>query len=226
MHIEITQHGRKGKPYRGTVNSVPFHSTGQFCRLVADLATPEDGCIEGIGRPVQSGYHQVAFATGKHYTQHAIIRALFEGMDHPPEGLHAAHGPCHNPRCVNPHHVSFKTAAENAQDRLRDGTSNHGERHPLSKLTDKQRDEVHALYQTGKYTQAKLARMYGVAHSVINKIVHRPTWTTRPMTADRAALIRFLAASGAYTGRQIAEVCETTLPQVANIKYGHSWKQS
>src|SRR5690242_4489456 len=48
----------------------------------------------------------------------------------------AAHGPCHNRRCWNGQHLSWKTRAENIADQLRDGTRAMGETHAFSRLTE------------------------------------------------------------------------------------------
>lgn len=222
MIVEVTGGGGK-RPYRGTVNGVEFVGTAGFCRLVAEHATPEDGCIEGIGAPMTSGYY--LGQSGKwRGTQHALVRAFYEGLERPPEGLHAAHGPCHNRQCVNPHHVTFKSAAENAQDRVRDGTHNAGERNGMAKITDVERAEIKRLYAGGRYTQQELGKQFEITQSGVSRIVNAPTWSVVPMTPERAALIRFLAWSGAYTARQIAEAVNTTEQQVHNIKIGRRWQ--
>lgn len=223
MKIEVTQVGRGSRPYRGTVNDEPFIGRAGFCRLVAELATPDDGCIEGIGAPLSDGYHraQVGKWAGK---QHALVRAFYEGLERPPEGLHAAHGPCHDRACVSPHHVEFKAAWENQQDRLRDGTDNGGERNGRSKVTDVERAEIQRLHATGRYTQRELAKRFGISPVRVHQIVNAPTWRIVPMTPDRAAMIRFITATAPYTARQVAEACNTTEQQVRNIKHGRTWQ--
>lgn len=223
MKIEVTQVGRGRRPYRGTVNGEPFVGTAGFCRLVAAMATPGDGCINGIGKQTSGGYY-VARAGKWFGNQHALVRAFYEGLDRPPEGLHAAHGPCHNRRCINPHHLEFKTAAENEHDKVRDGTHLAGERHGNAKVTDAERAEIRRLYASGRYTQKELGERFGIADVSVGRIVRPETWRVDPMTPERAALIRFLAWSGAYTYRQIAEAVNTTENVVNNIKYGRSWQ--
>lgn len=223
MKIEVTQVGRSGRQYRGTVNGEPFVSVAGFCRLVVDMATPDDGCIQGIGTLKPDGYYG-ARAGKWSGNQHALVRALFEGRDRPPAGLDACHGPCHNRRCINPHHVEFKTRAQNEHDKIRDGTHNGGERHGMAKVTDAERAEIQRLYATGRYTQRELGQRFGIAEQSVGHIVNAPTWRVDPMTPQRAALIRFLAWSGAYTAPQIAEAVNTTKAQVENIKYGRSWQ--
>lgn len=223
MKIEVTQAGRGRRRYRGIVNDVGFVGTEAFCRLVADMATPDDGCIEGLGTLRPSGYYGAR--AGKWAgNQHALVRAFYEGLDQPPVGLEACHGPCHNRRCINPHHVSFKSVAENAQDKIRDGTHNAGERNGMAKITDAERNRIQRLYATGRWTQRELGERFGISQQQVQKIVNEPTWRVDPMTPDRAALVRFLAWSGAYSYRQIAEAVKTTEQQVKNIKHGYSWQ--
>jgi hypothetical protein len=47
----------------------------------------------------------------------------------------AAHGPCHNPLCINYRHLSWKTYSENNLDMNRDGTmpDYSGKKHPSFK---------------------------------------------------------------------------------------------
>ncbi len=223
MKIEVTGGGGPGRHWRGTVNGVEFVGTAAFCRLVANMATLDDGCIEGIGKLQATGYYNARLGkwAGK---QHALVRALFEGLEQPPDGLHAAHGECHRRSCVSPHHVTFKTCAQNHHDKLRDGTHNAGERNGMAKVTDAERAEIRRLYATGRYLQRELGQQFGITQPRVNQIVNAPTWRVDPMTPERAALIRFLAWSNAYTGRQIAEACNTTEKQVAKIKHGRTWQ--
>ncbi len=223
MKIEVTQVGRTRRPYRGTVNDVEFVGVAGFCRLVADMATPDDGCIEGIGRPNPRGYHG-ANAGKWAGNQHALVRAFHEGLDRPPAGLDACHGPCHNRRCINPHHVEFKLPGYNSQDQVRDGTHTAGERNGMAKITDDEKAEIQRLYATGKYLQRELGRQFGISGPRVSEIVNAPTWRVDPMTPERAALIRFLAWSGAYTDQQIAEAVNTTRHQVSDIKRGRLWQ--
>jgi hypothetical protein len=223
MDIQITQQGAGRRPYKGTVNGTEFTGTTEFCTLVAQKATPEDGCIHGIGTVSQRGYYKGRF-NGTSTNQHAITRAVFDGLDAAPEGLQAAHGPCNNRACVNPHHISFATAASNQQDRLRDGTDNSGEKHGRSKVTDVGRDEICRLYATGDWTLQALGDKFGLDCSQVHYIVNAPTWEIAPMTEEVAVFIYRLAwSTKKFTMREIAEYCQTTPQQVKNIKHGLSW---
>jgi hypothetical protein len=87
-----------------------------------------------------------------------------------PKGLQVAHGECHNTICVNPTHLSLKTAKENAADKLRDGTTRWGEEHPQAKLTAIQVLEIKRLLTLGELTQLEIGKMFGVARQTITNI--------------------------------------------------------
>jgi hypothetical protein len=175
MKVQIEQVGRKGVPYRGSVNGVEFTSLAGFCWLVALMATESDGCISGLGTPNGGGYCQASWRERMH-AQHALIRAWREGLDQPPTGFDAAHGPCHHRWCVNPLHVEFKTSRDNAADKRRDGTYNGGERGSAAKLTNTEAAAIRALYATGTVTYRELGHRYGVSGRRIGAIVRHETY--------------------------------------------------
>lgn len=100
-----------------------------------------------------------------------------------------AHGPigpglcvlhrCDVPACVNPAHLSVGTHAENMADRnakgrqargaRHDGMNRRGERHPLSRLSDQQADEVRARCARGD-GQRLIARDFGISQSAVSRI--------------------------------------------------------
>lgn len=91
----------------------------------------------------------------------------------------AAHGPCHNPHCINYRHLSWKTRSENALDMHRDGTMLVGADNPMfrqrpqsAKLTAEQATEIQLLYATGEATQRALAAEYGVSQRTVNNAIH------------------------------------------------------
>ena len=79
---------------------------------------------------------------------------------------------CHNPQCVNPDHLYAGTRSDNQMDRVKDGTSNRGERHGNSKLTEEQVLEIR------KYPKGYIltARKYGVCPELIRRIRNRDLW--------------------------------------------------
>ena len=79
-----------------------------------------------------SGYGLIRY---KGKMRRASRLALILSTRQDPEELVAAHGRCHNRLCINPKHLSWKTATENCADKKRDGTAQQGQDHPRSKLS-------------------------------------------------------------------------------------------
>lgn len=79
---------------------------------------------------------------------------------------------CHNPLCVNPEHIYAGTRSDNQMDRVKDRTSNRGERHGNSKLTEEQVKEIRT-YPKGYIITA---RKFGVSPELIRRIRKRDLW--------------------------------------------------
>lgn len=79
------------------------------------------------------------------------------------------HEGCFGARCL-----SWKTKAENQSDRIRHLTSNRGERHGNSKLTE---DKVREIRRRAlSEPQAKIARQMGISRAAVSDIVRRTRW--------------------------------------------------
>lgn len=93
---------------------------------------------------------------------------------------------CDNPSCINVEHLKLGTVLDNNRDAIAKGrrarfsgrrfdcTGVRGERHPHSKVTDKQREEIFTLYYGNKLTQAEIAKRYGIGQTGVSKILR--TW--------------------------------------------------
>ena len=119
-----------------------------------------DECIPARGEPDGNGYGQ-AFHNGKVVKAHRLALAKHEGIEVPSSDVHCLHS-CDNPICVNPAHLRWGTAKDNALDMIKRN------RQPASKLTWDLRKEIH--YATG--TLRELAAQYGVTSRVIWRIKH------------------------------------------------------
>lgn len=91
--------------------------------------------------------------------------------------LWALHRCKQNRKCCNPLHLYWGDTTDNMLDRIKDGTSNNGEQHGLSKLTEQQVKEIRQKYIPHKYTMNKLATEYNVSKNNISRIIYRKTWT-------------------------------------------------
>lgn len=88
---------------------------------------------------------------------------------------------CDIQECENPNHLFLGTQSDNINDMYRKGRDNlitpnlKGEENGAHKLVEQEVLEIRSLYQRG-YTKSKLARMYGVSHTVISYIISRKLW--------------------------------------------------
>lgn len=124
-----------------------------------------DEClIWPFGRTAK-GYGQIAFR-GRKTSAHRVMCWLSHG---PPncEAMQAAHscGMGHK-GCVNPRHLSWKTAKENHQDKVRHGTNPAGERQGSAKFSNK---EASAIFRDPRAHQ-QIADHYGVSRATISRI--------------------------------------------------------
>jgi hypothetical protein len=110
---------------------------------------------------------------GEVYKAHRLMCELAHGK--PPTPLHMAAHSCGNGPlgCVHPHHVSWKTAAENTADAIRHGKYGHGVGWK-GKLSKASVSEIRAL--GGRLTNLELGLIYKVHPETIAKIRRGETW--------------------------------------------------
>jgi hypothetical protein len=105
---------------------------------------------------------------------HRVIFEMLHGS--PPTSDHVAAHSCFNGAkgCVNPRHIRWATASENEQDKVASGTSNRGERHGMSKLSE---DDVRAIRDLeGAMPQTEIARTFGISKWTVGEIIRRERW--------------------------------------------------
>ena len=163
--------------------------------LVKMVAAPTDDCLVWPHCKLSSGYGQLKVDGRRHHAHRLALQLTkpapvgkvcsVNGDWVPGHKLEAAHGPCHNRLCCNPLHLSWKTAAENAADKKRDGTHLANEDHGRCKIPNADVARSRELYKGPQHprrpktgpTLLELAKEFGCSSQQIRHIVngHRKT---------------------------------------------------
>ena len=151
-------------------------SPGDRLRFIEDVALPYKGdeCLTWPYSRNNMGYG-VIYVDGKQMYAHRYVCMLIHG-DPPTPKHHAAHI-CGNgdKGCLSSSHLKWKTASENAADKLIHGTHSRGERHAMSKLTEKDVREIWSL--KGNEPQRSIAKRYNVSAGAIQRIHDQKSWS-------------------------------------------------
>jgi NUMOD4 motif-containing protein/HNH endonuclease len=107
---------------------------------------------------------------------HPVSRLVLEAFVGPcPAGMMGLHGP-NGPLDNRIENLSWGTSQKNnGEDRVRDGTSNRGERHPNHKLTVEDVRDIRRMLRK-KMSQLEIARRKRVSRPVISRILHKKRW--------------------------------------------------
>lgn len=137
-----------------------------------DRVKKTDGCWIWQGPDNGQGYGTLRLpGVRKKSYAHRVSYEMLVGPI--PEGLYLDHL-CRNPPCVNPDHLEPVTHAENVRRGLAVGhTNTRGELSGMAKITDREVDQIRALYATGGWTHRGLAARFGMGKSQVGYIVNR-----------------------------------------------------
>ena len=148
-----------------------------FIELLSKTTTTSSQCFEWQMARDARGYGKARFDS-KTYLTHRIALSLYTGVSITTE-LDALHS-CDNPPCLNPNHLRWGNARENARDMVDRGRQNHpdrrGSKHHMSKLDEQKVLEIKELFRS-PLSNAAIARLYGVTKDNIWCIRHGKTWT-------------------------------------------------
>lgn len=138
--------------------------------LQAHLDHGSDDCLPWPYLTLK-GYGRV---NGKY--AHRVMCELKHGA--PPTPRHQAAHICGmgHEGCVNPRHVRWATASENAADKIEHGTMPKGEDHFFAKLTEGDVREIRAVRKMGGASLSQLASCYNVSVGTIQALLDGKTW--------------------------------------------------
>ena len=116
-----------------------------------------------------SGSYGRFMLKGKNTSAHRFSYMLSNGNI--PDNLDVRHK-CRYKNCVNPEHLELGTHTDNMRDRIRDGTTNRGNKSNTNKLTETQVREI----RLSNKSQREIAKEYGITGANVWYIKHRISW--------------------------------------------------
>jgi len=129
-------------------------------------------CWIWLGYIAKHGYGVSSYRS-RTMLAHRLSWIIFKGeLDNNLDVCHK----CDNPKCVNPNHLFLGTARDNVQDCFNKKRKSHkGEKHPGSKIQEKDVIEIFHLRKIG-FTHQKIADKFKLTQSCISNILHRRLW--------------------------------------------------
>lgn len=146
----------------------------KFWRKV-NIGQPHE-CWPWMGKPDEQGYGR-CHRNGKQRKAHAI--ALASVVDKPSSKPFALHS-CHNPICVNPMHLRWGDAKDNAKDRTQSKRYHDSTGTKKHKLSKDDALEIIRLDNAPNVSHATLARKFGVSRQQVSLIAGGKAWKHLP----------------------------------------------
>lgn len=146
------------------------HKPTVFDWLVDHAEYQSDECLIWPFAIGKGGYGNLAYK-GKYYNAHRLMCEIAHGPA--PDGMEAAHS-CHNPTCVSPRHLRWKTRSENSFEKADNGTQHRGEATPNACLTAEIVREIRQEWPLK--TCDELAEKYGCKRNTVWKAATGRTW--------------------------------------------------
>lgn len=185
-------------------------------RLHADkencVLWPYGVCTPGYG---------MCFVDGRRQMTHRVMCTWVKG--HPPTPKHQVAHSCGNRRCINPHHLSWKTAAQNQIDRNAHGMQTVVGR---TKITKSQVEQIKAL--KGVETSVHTAAKYGITESNVRLIQDGKIWNqtgrSHAMLLTRDQVIAVRNSEKKKSCREVGEAMGIHEDAVWRIRRGISYR--
>jgi len=125
------------------------------------------------GKLIKSGYGQIRFQD-KIQRVHRVAWLVFQKADTKMADHAIIRHLCRYRHCVNPEHLEPGTDADNARDKIRDGTSGRGERSPSAKISAGTALQIKQSKGNGTATQR--AERFGTSVPIVWNIDRGATW--------------------------------------------------
>ncbi len=152
----------------------------RFGKRVTKLGA--DDCWRWYDAGITSNGYGNFSIRGVDFRAHRVAYLIATGND---PGLLCVCHACDNRACVNPAHLFLGTQSENLRDAVSKGRfapeGMKGEANPRAKLTDEIVIEIRKRYASENIGPKRLARNYGVAHSLVQRIVNGNAWPHLPL---------------------------------------------
>lgn len=153
---------------------MPLYTQYEHFQHLSSIETDE--CVLWPYRLSANGYGTIN-RSGHERRTHRMSLKKATGLN-PPRTVYALHS-CPNRHCLNPRHLRWGTAKENAQDRVAFGVGNKGTDHGRAILTEKDVLEI----RSGSISIRKAAEKYGVGTTTVKLARRGETWKHLPMPA-------------------------------------------
>lgn len=137
------------------------------------LTADTERCWEWQGGCEENGYGTVYFDAKPHKT-HRVAYELFYKVKPVQDVLHS----CDNRKCVNPHHLSEGTNADNIRDKMDRGRSKpaqQGWAYGRSKVSPEQVREIRTLLGQ-EVTVREIAERFEISRNLVRDIRRGKTW--------------------------------------------------
>jgi len=127
-------------------------------------------------KTTRSGHKLVGLCKEHKITEclvHRLVLKTFVGSC--PDSMECRHLDS-NPANNKLSNLKWGTRAENENDKIANGTSNHGERNGLAKITSKVVIEIREKYNNKENTILELSNLYNITKRHVSRIIKRETW--------------------------------------------------
>lgn len=160
------------------INELDEYEIEAIYRFNNKFMVSDSGCWEWTGAKDGRGYGRIYYKQDL-VGAHQFSYCHFVGDILP--GQCVCHH-CDNPPCCNPNHLFLGTVADNIHDMMQKGRMRTNEPHsvgednPKAKLFEKNIPVIRQMFVPYKMSCNKIAKLYNVNVSTIQRIIYHNTW--------------------------------------------------